>query len=312
MTTPYIGRLALGNVGVFMFFVLSGFVIFEALDIFYKDSIKRFLINRFLRIFPTYWASLAFAMLALYATSSPKFANLDSLTILMNISLVGFYFSSPTIDSPFVISVAWAVIVELCFYLGAASAYWIARTIGNTYYAFIGMAVGGLFGYLFCYLTDSYSRFFGYLQFAPYFMVGAALYIALKMEKYRSLTLWIGLVSMALSVHAYIVYNSRDQSVAVTESTIGLVLAFATFVFCSRVLCSNNRFQSVDHSLGGMTYFLFLVHMSVIDVALHLKYDGLFGLAFVVLMSIATAFLLERLVERPLMRLRDRIRGITL
>lgn len=118
MTTPYIGRLALGNVGVFMFFVLSGFVIFEALDIFYKDSIKRFLINRFLRIFPTYWASLAFAMLALYAISSPKLANLDSLTVLMNISLVGFYFSSPTIDSPFVISVAWAVIVEILFYLG--------------------------------------------------------------------------------------------------------------------------------------------------------------------------------------------------
>lgn len=309
MTPPYIGRLALGNIGVFMFFVLSGFVIFEALDIFYKDSIKRFLINRFLRIFPAYWASLAFAMLALYATSSPKLANLDPLTILMNISLVGFYFSSPTIDSPFVISVAWAVIVEVFFYGAAASAYWFAGRIGKTYSAFFVMATLGLFGYLFCHLTDSRTRFFGYLQFTPYFVVGAALYIALKMEKYRSLTLLIGLMAMALSVHAYVIYNSRDQSVAVMESTIVFMLAFGAFVFCSRALCSNNWFQSVDQSLGQVTYFLFLIHMSVIDVALHLKYDGLFGLTFVVLVSIATASSLERLVERPLMRLRNRIRG---
>ncbi|MDX1429000.1 MAG: hypothetical protein R3282_01880, partial [Rhodothermales bacterium] len=45
--------LSLGNVGVFSFFVLSGFVIAEALDVFYRGNVRGFAINRFLKIYPT-------------------------------------------------------------------------------------------------------------------------------------------------------------------------------------------------------------------------------------------------------------------
>src|SRR5713226_5019935 len=53
--------LSLGNVGVLLFFVVSGFVICEALDIFYRDSALKFLLNRALKIFPAYWATLPLA-----------------------------------------------------------------------------------------------------------------------------------------------------------------------------------------------------------------------------------------------------------
>jgi peptidoglycan/LPS O-acetylase OafA/YrhL len=58
----WVRPLALGNVGVFLFFILSGFVIAEALDIFYPGKPQRFLLNRFLPIYPTYWSACVVAI----------------------------------------------------------------------------------------------------------------------------------------------------------------------------------------------------------------------------------------------------------
>ena len=55
---PPLKALSLGNAGVLTFFVVSGFVIAEALDRFYRGSPIRFLTNRALKLFPAYWVAL--------------------------------------------------------------------------------------------------------------------------------------------------------------------------------------------------------------------------------------------------------------
>lgn len=48
----------LGSTGVFIFFVLSGFVVTEAFNLFYNGRIKQFLINRSLRIIPPFFVAM--------------------------------------------------------------------------------------------------------------------------------------------------------------------------------------------------------------------------------------------------------------
>ena len=53
----------LGNVAVMVFFCLSGYIIAEALDLFYRQRIGKFLLNRTLRIIPPFLAALLFSIL---------------------------------------------------------------------------------------------------------------------------------------------------------------------------------------------------------------------------------------------------------
>src|SRR5437879_1248562 len=59
-----------GDIGVLTFFVLSGFVISEAADLFYKARPFRFLSNRMLRIMPPFLFALIVCVLCSYALVS--------------------------------------------------------------------------------------------------------------------------------------------------------------------------------------------------------------------------------------------------
>lgn len=87
---PFVRGLSLGNVGVMLFFVVSGAVIAEALDVFYKTSSARFLANRFLKIFPAYWATVAF-FYATFVVFDPAVVRTEPWPILVNVSLLLSY-----------------------------------------------------------------------------------------------------------------------------------------------------------------------------------------------------------------------------
>jgi peptidoglycan/LPS O-acetylase OafA/YrhL len=69
------------------------------------------------------------------------------------------------------------------------------------------------------------------------------------------------------------------------------------------------RLESIDKRLGDLTYALYLVHMSVIALALHLGFDGAAGFAATAAATLGATFLVHHAVERPLWRVRDRMRG---
>lgn len=128
-----VARLSLGNVGVFLFFMVSGAVISEALDIFYNGSGRRFLINRSLKIFPAYWAALCLYY-AVFAFKGALGSDFQLWPVLVNVSLLLSYL--PTGNNLLIISIAWAVVVECQFYLIAAMLYvaaWRTRTPGGYY-----------------------------------------------------------------------------------------------------------------------------------------------------------------------------------
>ncbi|MGX5099855.1 acyltransferase family protein [Enterobacter cloacae] len=104
-----------GNIGVAIFFLISGFVIPFSLR---SKSTKGFLISRLARIYPTYITCLLMSICFLYFTSKYYWqsdAGFSLWNILSNLTLTHPYFNQLTMDG-----VNWTLAIEVFFYVVVA------------------------------------------------------------------------------------------------------------------------------------------------------------------------------------------------
>jgi peptidoglycan/LPS O-acetylase OafA/YrhL len=313
-----LGPLGLGNVGVMLFFIVSGFVICEALDLFYRDSPTRFLLNRCLKIFPAYWAALPLGY-AVIALTTPETLRADPLALFVNVTMLTAYL--PGNGTLLVVSIAWAVIVEFQFYFLAAAVSFAGRAVGHRAVVAGGTLAAALALYLFTWWMQGQTRFYGAFQFAPFFVFGSLAYFAVTRRDIRVLPFLI--LAFIFSVHAYYVYNARGEVAPglwlgangarwnVVSSTILFITLCGVFFYLV-----SGRFQKslerIDKRLGDITYALYLVHMPLVALAHYLNLAGIVGFAFVLASSLAAAGLIQRAIERPVGKLRDLLRGTRL
>jgi peptidoglycan/LPS O-acetylase OafA/YrhL len=126
--------------GVTLFFVLSGFLLWRPFASAIAlgrtlPSLRRYARNRFLRIFPAYWAILALSALVLHSvrlvplSADPLIGALHDPGLLLKDALLVQELSPTTLSSG--IEPAWSLSVEVTFYLLlpllGLLAVWIAR-----------------------------------------------------------------------------------------------------------------------------------------------------------------------------------------
>jgi peptidoglycan/LPS O-acetylase OafA/YrhL len=299
-----ISQLSLGNVGVFLFFVLSGFVITEALEVFYRKRVCSFLVNRFFKIYPPYWVALALAISVDALTADVNQSLRTAAGLGGNILLFGQYLGMTNYSA---ISITWAVVVEIQFYLAAAACFAIFGK-GKKELVLLAFSLLGLFGYLAVHFTDAMNRFYGPLQFAPYFVLGVWLYY-LRTEPSKKLPLLLVVSSATLAMHAFVVYVSRNPQINTAGAALLFVGVFAVFIY---LLWGATDWMNIvlDKHLGNATYFLYLIHMPVVTLVSRQEVgSGATAFVLAALISILAAFALYHVIERPIQRLRDRIRG---
>jgi len=209
---PELWRLGLGNVGVLLFFAVSGFVICEACDAFYRGRTAQFLLNRALKIYPAFWGAtlVAYVIYLLIDPSRVPDAprpRLEWWPLLVNASLLLGYFRPG--NGLTLLSQTWAVLVECQFYLLAALIFFIADRVRPRSAWLGGAALLSIVGYFYVGLTDSQHRFFGALQFAPFFIWGSALYFSLTRRSVGA-QLLAG-AAFVLSIHAFFEYGVEWQ-----------------------------------------------------------------------------------------------------
>ncbi|MBC7630267.1 acyltransferase [Aeromicrobium sp.] len=339
-STSLVGTaLARLDVGVAIFFVLSGFLlgrpyVAAAIRGGRTDSAARYLWKRALRILPVYWVSVTVALVVFAANREMPVSRW-----LTNLSLTDVFLSDAL---PSGLTQMWSLSIEAAFYLALPLLFWVgARAVRGQWTSrrlYIATALLGALNIAWVALSGSLLKplFEATAWWLPsyflWFALGIALAVAattpegspsrissaLRAVALNPGTCWTAAGALflvactPLAGPVQLALLTRDQSVAKLV-LYGAVAAL--IVLPSALGDDSNRYGKVLAApvlrhLGHVSYCLFCCHQTILLlVADHGGFvlfggDGLRFFAVTLLLSLLAAEALHWLVERPVQRWR--------
>lgn len=307
--------LAPGNVAVMVFFVMSGFIIFEARAAFYRDRPGAFLLNRGLRIVPPFIAAVGLSILVHYALGDHDHAGVYSAANVIA-NLLGFLPGANAIAGDTVLEFfgyAWSIRVELLFYLlvfGAMSAETVLRR-------FLPMLPDSLPMRLLCSLALLLFLVWrlglpvpaqSYVQYAPYFVFGAALYSSHQGSR-GAMMLCLAMVPMMFwHLHDYEDMWFRDgRNVPFQQGLLALLLMTIAIL---PMLRPTRALARPDSRLGDLSYAFYLNHpLAGAATAFWFASRTDWAILFALPAGLILSMLMFRAIEPALGRIRNLIRG---
>jgi peptidoglycan/LPS O-acetylase OafA/YrhL len=108
-----------GRHGVDLFFIISGFVILMTVE--HSRSLADFIVSRFARLFPAFWAAVSMTSCALIISPLlPTFWSPGPGAIAANLTMMPVLFHAHLIDGAY-----WSLFYELMFYVGMGVICWL-------------------------------------------------------------------------------------------------------------------------------------------------------------------------------------------
>ena len=295
--------IRLGNTGVELFFMISGFVIFMSFDHITKSS--QFIKSRLIRLYPTYWTVVTFTFL-LIATVSFKThdpGNINFKTYLGNMTMFQYYLKIPDLDGPY-----WTMIIEMTFYIVMLLLF---RFKQLKHVIVIGIVTCLIMQALFftasTTLVSELITSLPLLIYAPLFFAGI-IFFQIKTGRGNQLYyyIFIGLFFICqVASYKYIV-NKIFMSRA--EYAVMLTIYFSLFI-----LFVNHKLRFIVSKttlfFGKISYALYLIHqylsinfiIPTLMNELHFRFPVAAFIAFLV--STLLAALITNYIEIPVRRL---------
>lgn len=308
-----VAPFAPGNCAVMAFFVLSGFIIAEASDLYYRERPGAFLANRCLRVVPQFVVAMT-ATVAVYLTIDALDDDAVPDEMLAWSSIAANYGSIfPGLPFPgaqggpgqsFILAV-WALRAEFLFYLAFALCIALATWLGGERARILvggAIVVAALFGLS----RMGYApRIFG---FGPYFVFGVAVFYAFSG---RRAAFWIAAAALAgMAVH-FSDYDSGSPIAAAYDRPAQFAILTTMLVaMLGLARLRLERWRKIDLRLGDLSYSVYLNHAAVQAIAQYaVPSPTLATFAIAVVGALLYAVLMQSLTEPPLRYFRDRIRG---
>ncbi len=303
-----------GKLGVYLFFIISGFVIHFSL----KKGLKDYVVSRFLRLFPLFWVccTITYLVTVFYGVNLPIKNYLISMLLINDGKIASM------VDGSY-----WTLTFELLFYFYIGVFVWIFSTERLIWF------------YLLWTITSVSCFFFGVdqniiakllcVRFVPYFVFGGVL--ALIVENYETVALRMKflygtLLFSAALLPIYVSEKLREQKDTISNFTgsfepdeLKVLLTFFVLVplivYLSRFRFANTkRFTEVSLLLGGVTYPIYLLHWKMGETIIngqgfHYGKVGLFSSLVVVLMLSLSQILamydldIRKIVKKKIMNL---------
>lgn len=289
-----------GFLGVDLFFLISGYVIFCSAA---GRNARQFAISRITRLYPTLWVCMTLtAVISLLLTGADS--NVTLPLWLANFTLLGKYFGQEFIDG-----VYWTLLIELHFY-----------------FMIFALLVVGVFKYeriwlsLWLAATVSFSLFkqpffMGWFispEYSPNFIAGIAFFLVRRdgMRLFHAVVLIISLVLSCSYAFSVVSEFSKDISEADRWAAALIVASFYAVFWLVATRRFSLRPTPLLLALGGMTYPLYLLHNRIgkeVFDTLKGTFDALpllFGIAaFVMTASLFVHLVIER-------RIADRLKAM--
>lgn len=291
-----------GNMGVELFFIISGFVIFMSLSQIQTGA--EFIISRFCRLYPTYWASLTFTFILIniyYHYTIIDFPKLTLTDYLVNLSMFQFFFSVPNVDESY-----WTLTIELLFYLFMFLLFKtnLLKQITN-----IGLSLCLLLVILSHFFwNESIQHLFKWIplcSYLPLFMAGILFYKIISELQFNIKNYSLVIVCFVLQ---FLLFKTTGREIFFSATSYALMLSLFMLLFIG---VSSKRFHFIAIAplmfIGKISFALYLIHTFIainllfpflIDT-LHLNY-WLSALGIVLPVLILLASLITFYIEIPL------------
>jgi len=315
-----------GDIGVLMFFVLSGFVISEAADLFYKTRPFAFLGNRMLRIMPPYLFALTVCVLCSYALVStgtfkmiedPRFAVQVSSAMFLPRNLVAnvLYlipgmdklFGAPTLSF---IPIAWAIRTEMAFYFTVFAALLASgRRLRLEVVMFVlALAQIGLYA---LWLVKGFPHL---ARYGPYFGLGVSLYYAVTGRRVAWILSGVFFGEMLFDFSIYgVPFGTNRLAMPQVIAQYALFTACAGAIAVLPHLRGSIAAAKLDSALGDLSYPFYLNQitvMLVVNSLIEAPSVGVMVAASIVVLLVS--IVADRAVEPVFAPLRNRLRSRTL
>ncbi|MCG8158731.1 acyltransferase [Brenneria goodwinii] len=286
-----------GKIGVFVFFLISGFVI----PFSFKKSpgnYKIFITSRFFRLYPAYWASIVIALSVyfIFDNTIPPTSE-----IISNITMLQMGMGKKNI-----IGVYWTLFIELIFYvicifLAWKKILWDERKMINMFYVFILLSV-----------AISVARFILHKKFPAAIPLGLSLmflgcawrfYILEGREYAKSqVSKMICVCIVATFISSYLSYSWDSQTDEPWQNfAFAYFISIILFIVFTKYIRINSSFMCF---LGAISYSLYLVHDPVIrvfkEISPFIQHEyGSHYKILAIISSICIASVLYVIVEKP-------------
>lgn len=273
----YSGRYPLGPYAVYGFFIISGYLMTYIMHETYGYSIKgrySFAANRFLRLYPQYWAATALSITLIFFLGEnqvkayhPVIYFPDSIfSIFSNFTII-FQSWIPSGLAPRLVPAAWTLTSEIFFYvlicIGVSKNFyrvklWLALSVCYVIWTFLS-------GHSF---VDRYAPI---AAVSLPFSIGSAIYfsqrnswLALMLFKLRLTSLRLFLLFIMNCFVWQIFPGSIGGSLFIEVGFYLNILIFSLLVLC--VAAGNDIFnisKKLDQAIGDFSYPIYVLHAQV-------------------------------------------------
>ena len=273
---------------MFLFFIISGFVIFMTLE--RTKGTADFLVSRFSRLYPVFWASvvLTYVVVAVFGLPGAEVRPRDAA---LNLAMFHEWAGIPSVDG-----VYWTLAVELKFYLLMFAIFCagLLRRAEAFVAVWLGLAIGAWVAHP--YVNPTAFKVFWALLIPEYAHLFAAGIIFYRLKTRGS------------SVTRHLLIAACVAAQLVVHGWAGLALAAPAFALFYLFMWSRLSFITLTPLvyLGTISYALYLTHENIGFVVIRGLYtftkEPVIILVVPIAVALGLASLLTFLVERPAMK----------
>jgi peptidoglycan/LPS O-acetylase OafA/YrhL len=288
---------ALGMLGVFIFFVLTSYVLMLSLDrqnlsknkIYYK-----FYMQRIFRIYPI---SIIVVFLSFFIIYYKNLTGLDSKLFWSNIFLIQnlvYYNDLPGVKS--IPGVIWTLCYEVQMYIILPFLYLLTKKADCKKLM--------IFLYIICVIFILVNKYFNtplfnIIKYFPCFISGVLGYIYFK-ENTRKISCIYLISYLILSIIFYSMLVAKN----IPENLLGVIFCFILGLLIPLTKEISFRFvNNFSKQIAKYSYTIYLFHGFVINAFIHLQAPYLIKIFLIVLALSFVCYVIYNVIENPMIKL---------